>query len=395
VEAATMTLLAPRRIVFLTLLALGAMPPALAAETVHKGIVVLVQFPDVRHQIDRSMVQARFSRHLNAYVREMSYNQVSLQVDVTRTWYTLPEPVSRYRISSRNLGVDKSRVSQLIDDALRAADAEVDFEDYAFAVVFMGARVADYGMVGLCGFPGMLGWSTTRDLRTKSGNAVRGGVAIFTSQAHLGTLFHDVAHILGGVKDGKRMVPCLYDHDLQARPGPMRETFVDATINLGFWDPMSCHYYRRQIGPPGLTAWTKLRLGWLDSSKVSTVKAGERTEVLLGPLEEGRSSTLVVKIPLSRTTYYLVENRQPIGFDQGLPGSGVLIMYADDEVAECRHGQAPVKLVNANPSIPHLEGAAFDVATRASFQDDKRGVTIRLLEKTGGAYKVLVDRAGK
>ena len=383
-----------RRVVLLSLLALVVLPPGLEAETIHKGIVVLVQFPDVRHQVDRNIVQARFSRQLNAYVREMSYNQVSLQVDVTRTWYTLPDPVGRYRISSRNLEVDKSRISKLIDDALRAADAEVDFKDYAFVVVFMGARLADYGMVGLCGFPGMLG-GAARDLRTASGDVVKGGVAIFTYEAHLGTLFHDVAHILGGVQDGKRWVPCLYDHDLQARPGPMRETFVDATVNLGFWDPMSCHYYKRQIGPPGLTSWTKLRLGWLDPAKVRTVKPGERAEILLGPLEEGRSETLVVRIPVSRTTYYLVENRQPVGFDQGPPGSGVLIMYADDEVAECRHGQAPVKLVDANPSVPHLEGAAFDVTTRSAFLDEKRGVSMRLLEKTGGAYRVLIDRTRK
>lgn len=32
-----------------------------------------------------------------------------------------------------------------------------------------------------------------------------------------------------------------------------------------------------------------------------------------------------------------------------------LIMHADDSVAECRHGESPVKLVNANSSVPHLE----------------------------------------
>jgi hypothetical protein len=197
----------------------------------------------------------------------------------------------------------------------------VNFANYAFTAIYMGARLADYGMVGLCGYPGMLGWSVNRELRTRGGQTVKGGVAIFTNEAHLGTLFHDVAHILGGVKDGKRQVPCLYDHDLQAAPGPMRETFVAALTNMGFWDPMSCHFYHRLQGPPGISSWTKLRLGWLPSSKVRVVKPGERAEVVLGPLELAASETLAVKVPVSATTYYLMENRQPIGFDKVLPGT--------------------------------------------------------------------------
>lgn len=383
-----------RPFALVALLALVAAPSAVRAETTQKGIVILVQFPDVRHQVDRATVEMRFARQLHAYIREMSYGQVALEVDVTRKWYTLPEPVGRYRISSRNLEVDKSRIRQLIDDALDAADADVSFGDYAFTVIYMGARLADYGMVGLCGFPGMLGWSANRGLHTRGGEVVKGGVAIFTNEAHLGTLFHDVAHILGGVKDGRRQVPCLYDHDLQAAPGPMRETFVAALINMGFWDPMSCHFYRRMVGPPGLSSWTRLRLGWLSPEKVKVVRPGENVEVLLGPLESASSETLVVRIPVSSTTYYLVENRQPIGFDKVLPGSGVLIMYADDEVAECRHGQAPVRLVDANPSVPHLEGAAFGVDGKDVFRDVKNRVSIRVVEKTAAGYRLRVERGG-
>ncbi|MDP3425863.1 MAG: hypothetical protein Q8S17_00595, partial [Humidesulfovibrio sp.] len=210
--------------------------------------------------------------------------------------------------------------------------------------------------------------------------------------AHLGTLFHDIAHILGGVKGGKRMVPCLYDHDLQAKPGPMRETFAEAIINMGYWDPMSCHYYKRGSPPPGLSSWTKLRLGWLDPAKVKTVLPGETVEVVLGPLEDGSSETLAVRLPLTDTAYYLIENRQPIGFDTNLPGSGVLIMRAEDRVAECRFGKAPVKLMDADPTIPRLEGAAFDVGPRGTFQDKENAITIRILEKVASSYKLSITR---
>lgn len=363
----------------------------LERETVEQGIIVLVEFPDVKHDVDRDFVQNRFSKHLNSYVKEMSYNKVSLGINVTKRWYTMPKSISQYRISSRNLEVDKSRVGRLIDDALNAADKEVDFSKYSFAAIFLGAKVADYGMIGLCGYPGMLGWGTVDALKTKSGQLVKGGVAIFSFQAHLGTLFHDIAHILGGVKGGKRMVPCLYDHDLQAKPGPMRETFVDSTINMGFWDPMSCHFYRREIPPPGISSWTKMRLNWINQSKIKVIKPGKEAEVILGPLEDGSSETLAVKIPISETTYYLIENRQPIGFDRNLPGSGALIMYADDSIPECRHGKAPVKLMNADPSVPHLEGAAFDIGGKDSFQDSMKKIRIQLKEKMAGSYKILIS----
>jgi len=359
---------------------------------VEKGIIVLVEFPDVKHDVTRNFVTERFFDRLNRYVQEMSYGKVSIGGQVTEKWYRMPDSVSQYRISSRNLEVDKSRIRKLIDDSLNAVDRDVDFSQYSFTAIFMGARLQDYGMIGLCGYPGMLGWSSGTVLKTKSGQVVKGGVAIFSFQAHLGTLFHDVAHILGGVKDGKRVLPCLYDHDLQAKPGDMRQTFIDATINMGFWDPMSCHFYKRDRPPPGISSWTKMRLNWIDPSRVKVVKPGEKTQILLGPLEDKSSEALVIKIPISETTYYLIENRQPIGFDKNLPGSGVLIMFADDRIPECRHGKAPVKLIDADPKVPHLEGAAFGIGKRDSFDDEKNGIHIRVLKKSGDAYKILIEK---
>jgi len=365
--------------------------PMAFGEIVEKGIVILVEFPDVSHDVNRDFVQKRFSQHLNDYVKEMSYNKVSLKIDVTKKWHTLPDSVSKYRISPRNLEVDKSRVRKIIDDALNAVDKDVDFSEYSFTAIVMGAKVTEYGMIGLCGYPGMLGWGTEDVLKTKSGQLVKGGVAIFSFQAHLGTFFHDIAHILGGVKGGKRKIPCLYDHDLQAKPGPMRETFVDSTINMGFWDPMSCHYFKRESPPPGISSWTKMRLNWIQQSKIKVIRKGEKAEFILGPLEDGSAEVLSAKIPISDNTYYLIENRQPIGYDKNLPGSGVLIMYADDSIAECRHGKAPVKLIDADSSVPHLEGAAFDIGKKSSFRDEKNRIRIELKEKIGNSYRIIVS----
>jgi len=358
---------------------------------VKRGLVVLVEFPDVRHSIDRRYALKRFGE-LDGYVQEMSYHRVRIETDVTEKWHRMPHPVSYYKISPRNLEVDKSRVTNLIRDALDAVERNVDLARYDFVALFLGAQRQEYGMIGLCGYPGMLGWGSQDILKTRGGQRIRGGVAIFCYQAHLGTLFHDVAHILGGLKDGKRVLPCLYDHDLQAKPGPLRETFLGAIVNMGLWDPMSCHYNKWEDPPPGVSSWTKLRMNWIDPSKVSLINPGEKREIVLGPLAESSSNVLVIKIPLSPTTCYLIENRQPVGFDRFVPGKGVLIMYADDNVPECRHGNAPVKLVNADPRAAHLQGAAFDVGKKDSFVDEKNGVRMKILESVGSSYKILVSR---
>ncbi|MBI2528282.1 MAG: hypothetical protein HYV93_20170 [Candidatus Rokubacteria bacterium] len=369
----------------------ATLPTRSGSGGVTSGLVILAQFPGLPHAVPRRWAQRRFSQELPDYVAEMSYGRVRLHAEITETWHTLPRPVAQYAISPRNLEVDKTRVRGLIDDALNAVDRDVDVSKYDFTAIFLGAKREEYGMVGLCGWPGMLGWSTRESLTTARGHVLSGGVAIFCYQAHLGTLFHDVGHILGGVRDGKRLVPCLYDHDLQARPGPLRDVFLGAIVNMGFWDPMSCHFHKWEIPPPGLSSWTRLRLGWVDPGRVRVVKPTERTELLLGPLADASANVLAVKIPLSASTYYLIENRQPVGFDRYLPGQGVLVMFADDTIAECRRGQAPVKLVNADPTLPRLEGAAFDFPRMTTFEDEKHRFRVTLLGKEAGGYRIRVE----
>ena len=365
-----------------------------------KGLVILTQFADLRPPVAGRYAHQRFFEELDAYVQEMSYGRYCVTGDVTKRWYPLPRPVADYQISPRNLEVDKSRLRRLISDALAAVDRDVEFANYDFVALFLGAKAREYGMIGLCGYPGMLGWQAEGALRTPSGQQVRNGIAIFSYQAHLGTLFHDVAHVIGGVAGGKRRMPCLYDHDLQAKPSAptpqaLRQVFLDATIHMGLWDPMSSHYNDWQQPPPGVSSWTKLRLGWLPLAKVRVVPRGETAEVVLDPLESATAEVLALRIPLTADTYYLVENRQAVGYDRYLPGSGVLILAADDRIAECRHGKAPVHLINANPAVAHLKGAAFDLGKNERFVDTQHGVEIRLLGKVGASYRIRVKSAAR
>jgi hypothetical protein len=52
---------------------------------------------------------------------------------------------------------------------------------------------------------------------------------------------------------------------------------------------------------------------------------------------------------------------------------------------------APVRLINADPSVPHLDDAAFDIGEIEIFLDAGK-VEVRLLGKVGEPYDVPADR---
>jgi len=215
-------------------------------------------------------------------------------------------------------------------------------------------------------------------------------VAIYCENAHVGVVFHDMAHIMGGVQGSRRVIPCLYDHDLQAQQGPFRKHYQFYLINVGFFDPMSCHFYKLKQGPPGPCAWTKLRLDWIEPRRMVEVSRGESRTLVLGPLSRKDSEVHVAKVPIATSTYYLVENRQPAGPDRNLPSHGVLISFCDDDIPECRHGKAPIRLVNAHPSVPELRGAPFVCDGKKMYRDEKQRISIELLGQRGGDFRIRV-----
>ena len=356
-----------------------------------KALVLMLKFKDVRPKFNVRQMKPRYFNKLNRYVEHVSYGKTRIRGDI-KGWYTLPEPVKAYRISRRNLEVDKGRIRKLVQHGIDMADEDVDFSAYDFVLLSLGAQRKDYGMMGYCAYPGLMGWKKGNPFETKSGGKIPGGVAVYCENAHVGVIFHDVAHILGGVRSGRRIMPCLYDHDLQAQKGTFRGYYQFYIVNMGYWDPMSCHFYDRKLGPPGICSWTRMRLNWLDEQSLCLVEKGKDATCTLGPLAKPDAGAAAIKIPLDRDRYYLVENRQPIGSDRNLPGSGVLVLYCDDTVPECRKGKAPVKLKVAKPDVEELNGAAFDIGPgqRDTYRDDENGFTIKLVEKTGPNYKVAV-----
>jgi hypothetical protein len=162
---------------------------------------------------------------------------------------------------------------------------------------------------------------------------------------------------------------------------------------MGAWDVMSSHYIERNSPPPGLSSFTKIRLGWISSDEVIQVNPGEEKGAFLAPLARGGKS-LVIKIPLPGGRYYLVENRQRVGSDQIQPDAGLLILQVNPEAQE---GSGTAQIMNADPSSPNFSRATFrtDLEGRRVFLDKENQVAVLPLWLQGENLGALVTTPGK
>ena len=150
---------------------------------------------------------------------------------------------------------------------------------------------------------------------------------------------------------------------------------------------MSQHFVRRDEPPPGLSSFTKIRLGWIKAHQAHIAKPGETSCVFLSPLSKG-GDLLVVKIPLDDGTYYLVENRQPIGFDRMLPDSGILVLKVDPWVDE---GQGTVEVKSAGGSRDFSNATyKLEMNNRNIFIDKRNNIAILPLWKEKDNLGVLI-----
>src|SRR3990172_9249534 len=122
----------------------------------------------------------------------------------------------------------------------------------------------------------------------------------------IGVIAHEFGHDLG--------LPDLYDTDGSSNGG------------VGEWDIMATGSWNgspRGTQPAHMTAWAKIKLGWLTPTVVTSALLGQSI---------GRAETnpvafqLVIRTSSAGDEYFLVENRQATGFDASLPGAGLLVL---------------------------------------------------------------------
>ncbi|MDI6755880.1 MAG: hypothetical protein QME78_15975 [Thermodesulfobacteriota bacterium] len=376
-------------------------PQSQQAKGEQRVLMVAVRFPYVGPTIPLGEIRRTVVTELDKYVREQSYGSTWIKPDF-RGWVKLPDGLSKYRIRHEYGKIDTGKIRKLIEDTMTTIENEVDFSQYQHMLIIPGAAVTGpgtgYGAPCYCANPGMLSGVTKSyhpgyaTLKSKGGKTFQGGIFVGVENAHLGMFAHDFFHALGGLHMNRPLVPCLYDHQLQPETARIGSLSHHAVF-MGPWDIMSMHYYKRKEPPVGISSFTKIRLGWISPDQVAFVRPGETTCAFLTPLAT-KGNTLVVKIPLGRGNYYLVENRRPIGFDQILPDSGILILKV---ISALPSGSGPVRVRNADPDSSNFSHATFklDYPNRNLFVDEENNIAVIPLWSEEEKQGVLVTTAQK
>lgn len=314
-----------------------------------KIAVIIVDFPDRSFSYGwHNQANQIFSQFVS-YYNEVSYGKLKLDYTFfydggssnSLTGEELPYRLSK-NMSFYGQDTEKT-LSQLVKDAILSTGNQVNVSSYDYVMVFH----AGYGNESTNNSEDI--WSVYIDWDIPVNGFTDGTIVPEKEYAAspLGVVCHEFGHQLG--------LPDLY-YDQESIVGCW--CLMDNGVWLGTPNGSK---------PAHLSAWAKHFLGWLDV----TISSYTWKNVILENIETS-SSAIKVKILTADNPdneYFLLEYRTKTGFDEGLPGSGLLIWRIDDTIAK-----SPVRLRNndINSGVPHLavDLIAADKSTSGKNKND-------------------------
>lgn len=323
-------------------------PEKVALPTDHprRLLVVLVDFPDQPHQHQSAnFEQLLFGsnrRSLRDYFREVSYGNLIVEGEVFG-WVRLSNLYSSYLGDSFGIyGFFPHNSQGLVRDLVLAVDDQIDFSRYdgdgdgfvdGLMLVHAGPGAEETGSRQdiwshkwqlsdpVFGSPG--------PVKTQDGVSVD----VFSIQPErfsdgslvsIGVFCHEFGHLLG--------LPDLYDTDY-------------SSSGLGIFCLMAGGGWARasQSEPYGsspvhISAWGKYFLGWVRPESVEVGVIDSLFAFIPASANQGRVFRILENpggadwspAGTGSGEYFLVENRQPLNFERGLPGGGLLILHIDE-----------------------------------------------------------------
>lgn len=239
---------------------------------------------------------------------------------VVRGWYRMPRRYDAYVGGQAGLGFYPFNAQGLVRDAVMAADPDLNYAHFdndgpdGVADTIDDDRNVDLLMVVHTG-TGTEGSSTPFELRAIAWHipeavhvdGVRAQVfALCPFGGALGVFAHETGHLLG--------LPDLYD-------------LTGSSFGLGTWSLMAGGWSLDGGHTPAhLDAWSKARLGIAPVVNV----VGTLEDRVVDPVNTGGSIYRLSPGGPGAFEYFLVENRQPVGFDRFLPGGGFLVYHVDE-----------------------------------------------------------------
>ncbi len=317
-----------------------------------KVLVLLVDFPDHQHQYASvsfdSLIYYDNTISLRDYYRAASFQRFTIsQSSLVTDWQRIAQTYSFFIGDSFGFypGAFPQNAQGMVWAACSLADPLVDFRQFdedlddTVDVIF----VVHAGPGAEEGFPGYTNhvWSHQWQL-SNTGTGCPGayltddGVYVdhysmeperfelYTGRITVGVFAHEFGHILG--------LPDLYDTDYSTKG-----IGLFGLMGAGSWGRAD----ERQLpgsSPSHLCAWSKYQLGFVvpvgvdrfgvNKLENQTIPCASCNAVAYRLLEDPGGPDW--EYPGTMGEYFMVENRFRIGFDQSLPGDGLLILHVDD-----------------------------------------------------------------
>lgn len=297
-----------------------------------KALVIMVNFADKQFTYSNDRINQQMNTvgynmdghngSVHDYFLAQSYGQFDLQVDVIGP-VTVSGTSSYYGAPSG--GMNDSHVGEMVKEALQLADSQgVDFSDYDWdgdgEVEMVTCLYAGYGQAqsGDTNTIWPQQWTLTKE---GSGTITLDGKTINTylvlnelkgsggdNLDGIGTFVHEFSHSLG--------LPDIYDTSGKTFGG---------CFGMGEWSVMDYGMYNGDSAIPcNYTAMERAFCGWLDLKELND----EDQSVTLAPMADGGDAYILYNEG-HKDEYYLVYNVNKSGWDQGVPGSGLVVMHVD------------------------------------------------------------------
>ncbi len=309
----------------------GAPPFAAAPANPFRALAILVQFTDKPAQVGATffdtLVFGTGPATVRGYYREMSYGVldiVTLNVPSSLGWRTAPQTYAYYTNGNSCLGSYPRNCQRLTEDVVALVNSAVDFRNYDndgdgwVDTVFIihsgtGAEVIADEIQRNNTIWSHSWWTYSEPLvdGVRVGSYITMPELWFTpgDMTH-GVYVHELGHAFG--------LPDLYD--------------IDGTSQgVGVWSLMSSGSWNGYLGnsPAHLDAWSRV---YLEFNPVVDITAHNGT-ITLPNVEQNRTNAILRFDSGKANEYWLLENRQKVGSDAALPGSGLLIWHVDDNLS--------------------------------------------------------------
>ncbi len=356
---------------FTNRLAMGASRPQDAL----KLALVLIEFPDVKHNAKitpKDWEQEFFSTKsytrtatgqtaygsLNDFYSELSSGLFHVQgkafeaVQVSRNRLEYSTTGSTAGTGSARGGNGDSTLLREALDKLAAREGANVLNGYdAMAFLYAGGVAARELTSVYWPHSSMMAY---RNRRFRYLVAAEGG----RRMTDISTMCHEFGHVLG--------LPDLYIRRTRpgdATPQPPQRPANPYAESLGNWDLMSV-----QVGggrPQHMSAWSKERLGWLTPAIIDpTVKQ----DLVLAAVENKTKQCFKIPVRPDGSEYFLLENRQRMGFDASVPGTGLLIwrVVYGRPILEAANGASNLRTDVRNMPFPTASNTSFTPFTKPS-----------------------------